>query len=75
MTKRKLYIESVNKRNLSSNIREATEQEIADAQFNFIETNICDHDKSELIVYDEPGWLLGYDLRFCGICGEGLGAV
>jgi hypothetical protein len=77
MNNPKLYIESVKERNCgyvsSSDIREATEIEIADAQYNYIETNICDHAKSELIVYDEPGWL--YDLRVCGICGEGLGTV
>ena len=78
MTERKLYLESVKERvcgmvTASNSIREATEMEIADAQFKYIETGVCDHSGNELIVYDEPGFM--YSIRSCGICDAGLGAI
>lgn len=53
---------------IRSEIRPATEEEIAEAARLHAEGK-CPH----WIVRDEPGWL--YDTRSCETCGCGLGAI
>lgn len=53
----------------SSNLREASEEEINAARIEYAEHNTCDHS----FIIDTDGWL--YDLRECAICGCGLGLV
>lgn len=67
-----LYYEEVTERIgetvLASNVREATEEEVAEAR-KLHEEGKCPH----TIVKDEYGWL--YATRSCAICGRGLGTV
>lgn len=53
---------------LTSSVRPATDQEIAEAARLHSEGR-CPH----TIVADEKGWL--YDIRTCVTCGAGLGAI
>jgi hypothetical protein len=73
MTKeRKIFFEDVIEKIghivIQSNVREATSDEIINAERLHKEGN-CPHN----IVYDESGW--PYDFRMCHTCGASLGTV
>lgn len=53
---------------IQSNIREATSDEIVEAEILHKEGK-CPH----TIIYDESGYL--YDYRICHTCGKSLGSV
>jgi hypothetical protein len=70
--KRKVFFEEVIEKIagivVQSNIREATGDEIVEAELLHREGK-CPH----TIVYDESGW--PYDFRMCHTCGLSLGTV
>ncbi len=59
-------IEKIGDKVIASNIREATDNDIAEAWRLHILGN-CPH----TIIKDEPGYM--YDFRNCVTCGKGLG--
>lgn len=67
-----LYVEEVTERFcgvvIASKIRPATPEDIEKAKA-LHKLGECPHN----VVKDDHGWL--YDIRYCAICGEGLGTV
>lgn len=70
--KRKLYYETVTIGSpaciIASTCTNATPAQIKKAKAEF-KAGKCKHH----IIYDEAGW--PYDIRSCGICGQGLGLI
>lgn len=63
------YVSVIGNMPITSNRnREATLEDYVDALLSHLNGN-CNHG----IFYDTPGWM--YDLRSCGICDAGLGAI
>ena len=67
MIYKEIVQERLDGRIMSSTIREATAEEVAEARSRLPE---CDH---SLIAEDEPGWLFYY--RKCAICEKDLGIL
>ncbi len=53
----------------SSELREATPQEIEDSENYYKEHGKCKYH----LIYDKPGF--DFDMRYCGICGQFISLI